>query len=421
MTIILFIGVFVAYMDRGNVSVLVADPAFLNDIGIAGNPVKIGLIMTSYLVAFGLSSIIIPPFVSFLGPRKVMVLGIFVWAISLVVGATAFTFTSILVSRVLLGIGEGVSYPQSAVYIKNWIPPQERGRANTGWVVGQSISLAVTTPVIALFIALSGWRESYWALVVLAFVPMYLFWAHTSDKPRDHKKVNRQELEYIEAGLSVEVTSGNEPRLGYKERFFVFAKEPRYWLIVMWFMLMNFNSFGIQTWLPSYLKVIRGFSWGQMGFLASLPFVFLMFFKIGTGWITDKVSRNSVVRVLSVFSLLAAACIYGAVITQNNYVSAVLIALSYALCGMGNAVIFVLVQDIVPAKVVGSAVGFLTGSSLLFASLSPVIMGYAIKLGSYGAGLFVLAGASMMAAVITFILTLPRFQKCPENLGFGSV
>jgi hypothetical protein len=52
---ILLVTLLVAYLDRVNVSVLVADDAFLKAMGIEGQPVSIGLLMTVFLVAYGVS------------------------------------------------------------------------------------------------------------------------------------------------------------------------------------------------------------------------------------------------------------------------------------------------------------------------------------------------------------------------------
>ncbi|GGP15818.1 MFS transporter [Oceanobacillus neutriphilus] len=410
LAVTIFIGVFVAYMDRSNVSVLIADSKFLNDMGIAGDPFKIGMIMTTFLIAYGVASIIGPPLINFMGPRKAMVFGMVLWLVSLVLGVTAFTFTTIIISRIILGVGEGISYPQSAVYIKNWIPPQERGKANTTWVIGQSIALAVTTPIIAFIIAIGGWRESYVFLIIATMIPMYLFWFHTTDKPKDHKKVNKQELEYIEEGLAKEPIKEITKEDTFKDKFLSFGGKFRYWLLVVWFMLMNFTSFGVQTWLPTYLKEARGFSWAEMGFLASLPFIFIMFFKMIAGWVTDKTSRRAIVIILSGCMLLAAGLIFVAVTIPNNYVAAVLIAFGYAFSGMGNGVVFVLMQDIVPARTVGTATGVLTGLGLLFSSLSPMIMGYAISLGNYDTGLYLLVASGVIGSVVIFILSFLKVK-----------
>ena len=46
MVLILLLTLLVAYIDRVNVSVLMADNTFLTDMGIKGDPVSMGLLMT---------------------------------------------------------------------------------------------------------------------------------------------------------------------------------------------------------------------------------------------------------------------------------------------------------------------------------------------------------------------------------------
>jgi hypothetical protein len=43
-------------MDRLNVAVLIADPQFLAALHINGDPVKMGMLMSVFLVAYGFSS-----------------------------------------------------------------------------------------------------------------------------------------------------------------------------------------------------------------------------------------------------------------------------------------------------------------------------------------------------------------------------
>lgn len=48
----LFIGIFIAYLDRVNVSVLAANEPFLAYMGIEGMPLQIGMMMTVFLAAY---------------------------------------------------------------------------------------------------------------------------------------------------------------------------------------------------------------------------------------------------------------------------------------------------------------------------------------------------------------------------------
>lgn len=128
----LFIGIFIAYLDRVNVSVLAANEPFLAYMGIEGMPLQIGMMMTVFLAAYGIANVVLSPLGDYLGPRKAMMLCILIWTIALMIGGVATSFALIIICRILLGIGEGFYYPLQSVFIKNWFPKQERGRAGNG-------------------------------------------------------------------------------------------------------------------------------------------------------------------------------------------------------------------------------------------------------------------------------------------------
>ncbi|EAX48267.1 hypothetical protein TcarDRAFT_1814 [Thermosinus carboxydivorans Nor1] len=89
---ILLFTLLVAYLDRVNVSVLLADNAFLTDMGIKGQPVQMGLLMTLFLIAYGVANVVLSPLGDYIGPRKAMSISIFLWTISVLIGGFATTF-----------------------------------------------------------------------------------------------------------------------------------------------------------------------------------------------------------------------------------------------------------------------------------------------------------------------------------------
>ena len=237
----LFIGIMVAYLDRVNVSILGANDEFLTYMGIQGEPIQIGMMMSMFLAAYGIANVTLSPLGDYLGPRKAMSLCIVIWTISLFIGGFATSFSMFIIARIILGVGEGWYYPMQSVFIKNWIPPQERGRANAVWVIGQSLAPAIAMPLFAYVIGHYGWRDSFYLCIVLGLIPLYLFWFHSTDKPSTHKKVNAAELKYIEEGLAKEVKS---TQVGEKQSFWErvkpFSTNYKYWLLVCWYMSLQF-------------------------------------------------------------------------------------------------------------------------------------------------------------------------------------
>jgi len=398
--LILMITVGISYADRVNISVLIANDAFLDAMGIKGQAVQKGLIMSVFLFAYGFANFILSPVADILGPRKAMCIAIGFWIASMFMGGIAQAFIVLLISRVLLGIGEGMQYPMSGLVVKNWFPKQERGRANAAWGVGTTLAPAMAMPLFSWIIANMGWHDAFWICMVLNFIPMYLIWSHTTDHPRDCKRVNALELAYIEEGQAADCGGKNtRVKETLSQRLSGFIFNYRYWLLVIWYIGVMLIVWGLLTWLPSYLKSGRGFSWSEMGWLSSLPFILGIGVKIFTGWAVDSTGKSGIFCILSTIG--AGIGIYFSAIATNNWVSAILICLAQGFMYMGAPASWTLLQGLVPEKSMSSASGVMIGISTIAGALSPMIIGYFINLtGSYTGALYFLVAAAVASSVI---------------------
>lgn len=406
---ILLITLLVAYLDRVNVSVLLADNAFLTDMGIKGQPVQMGLLMTLFLIAYGLANVFLSPLGDILGPRKAMCLSILLWCVSLFIGGIAVTFTAMLVSRVILGIGEGMHWPMQSKYVKNWFPGNERGKANAVWVVGLMAGPAITMPFLTWAIQSYGWRASFFMLVSLGLVPLLLLWFWTTDYPHQHKGTNQAERDLIEEGQKAEKEA--EAQSGHTtmwESMKVFIFNYRFWLITIYYLGLATIFWGTMAWLPSYLKVARGFSWTAMGAWSSLPYILGIISVLASGFISDKMGRRA--PLCSIAMLGAAAGIYFGAHAPDNTTAALLLSLGIASIGLGIAPAWALVQQIVPGKAIGAGAGMMNGISNGGSAFSPVIIGIFINAtGSYVGGLMFLVAAGIAASLCTVVLAYQKY------------
>lgn len=408
---ILLIVVFFSYIDRVNVSILVADNAFLRDMGIVGQSVQKGLLMTVFLTAYMFGNILLSPLGDALGPRKAMSLSVVAWGISLIIGGIAPTFMLMLFSRVLLGLGEGMHFPMQSKYIKHWFPPQERGKANAVWQTGMALAPAIAMPFFAWIIYHTGWRNSFFVLTLLGLIPLALLWFFTADTPRQNKRINELELAHIEAGLAQEVAeegSKSAEKVPFMERMKSFAGNYRFWLLVVYYMAHTSVIWGSMTWLPTYLKVARGFSWAAMGALAALPWILGVGTKILSGLICDKFGRRAPVLL---FAMLGVAIgVYFGAKAEDNLTSAIILAFGIGAIGLGGPAAWTLLQDVVPSKGISTASGVMNGLGNGFSSLAPVAIGFLISMtGSYTSGLLYLVGCCILGGIATLILTLQKY------------
>lgn len=408
LVLILLFTVTVAYFDRVNVSVLVANNDFLADMGIKGQPVQIGMMMTVFLIAYGIGNVVLSPIGDYIGPRKSMSIAIVLWAVSMVIGGLTSLFAIMLASRFLLGIGEGLHFPMQSTYVKKWFPRQERARANAIWFIGTSLAPALAMPVFAWIIGTLGWRTSFGACVAIGLVPLYLVWFYTTDTPAESKRVNALELAHIEAGLEKEASREEGGRQALLENFKMLAANYRFWLLVVYYAVHNFVYWGLLTWLPTYLKTARGFSWTQMGVLASMPFILSIVMKLIGGWASDWVGRRAPFSVIA--TLGSAVGIYFTATVTNNYAAAALICFGMGVLTLGAPMAFTMLQEMVPGRTISLGAGIMNGLSFCFASLGPLFIGYCISMtGGFDGALYLLVGMALIGFVATSILALQKY------------
>lgn len=398
---ILFLVLLVAYLDRVNISVLLADSTFTRDMALAEKPMVMGLIMTVFLLPYALSNIVFSPFGDILGPRRMMALSIVVWVPAMALGGVAPAVEMLLISRFVLGVGEGIHWPMQSKYVKNWFPPAERGKANAVWLSGLILGPAVAIPLLAWLVHL-GWRQSFFILAAVNIIPMLLIWFFTTDQPRQHPRVSLAEIAHIEQGLGTEAQG---PGLGIRGSFRLFAADVKFWLLTIFSFCHASIWWGTISWLPSYLKTVQGFSWSSMSFAASLPYFLGAAAALLAGHFSDKINRRAPFAALSICG--AALGILGSILSPDNVLAAVSIAGGITALGSGLPVIWAMLQQMVPAPIAGAGAGLMNGLTNVGAAVAPLVVGYLIGVsGSFAAGLLYLVGLGLLG----FICLLPLWR-----------
>lgn len=404
---VLFIAVFFSYLDRVNVSVLMVDPVFLQDLGITGSLAK-GMLMTSFMIAYGVGNVLLSPLGDIFGPRKAMAACITIWIVSMVFGGLASTYALIICSRVMLGLGEALHFPMQSKYVKQWFPPRERGKANAIWQTGMAVAPAIAMPLFTFIIHYSGWRMSFFILALISIIPLLMVWYLTADTPRQSKRVNKEERDYIEAGQAEEAIALGEKqeddeKMGVIAAFKSFSGNRQFWILTIFYICHVSILFGAMTWLPTYLKTARGFSWAAMGALSSLPWVLAVGTKVLSGWLADKLPRRSLILIGEMIGV--GVGVYFAAQVADNNVSAAFMVLGVGSVGLGGPASWTVLQSIIPSKGVSSAAGLMNGISNGGAALAPIAIGALIAYtGTYAGGLYYIVGCSVVGCIMAMFL-----------------
>ncbi len=401
--VFLFFVYVIAFFDRSNVSVLIADKSFTDVLGITADKSSQGLLVTSFLLFYGITCIFVGPIVQRCGVRKTIGYSLIAWAVMMAIMGSVSSFVLILVFRALLGIGEAVVGPCASKLVQTWFPVQERAKANSVWFTGSLLGQIIAMPLIAWIVAVSGWRASFYVLAVVGLVPVVIAFTFVYDRVSEHPRISEEEIEHITSGQKVEtITSISEQN----KVSFEFIKDRYYWLLVLIFSCGNAAAWGIVAWLPTYLKASLGFSWEQMGWIVAMPYIAGAVLVLCLAPLMDKYNTRA---PFLTFSFIGFGIFYHfATVLKSTSAVLVSITLGFAILSLAPLAVFTIVQNIVKPNQVSTATGFVNGFANVFSSAIPYVMGVLYnKSGTLNSGLQLLIGLT----VVAFISTIPLVKK----------
>lgn len=402
---LLLLTMLIASADRVNLSLLLVDPDFLRTMGIQNDPAAQGMLMSAFVLAYGLGNVILGPGVDLIGGRRALLAMQALWSGLAALMGSVSALGLMMVGRSARGAAEGPIFPTMNHLVRNWFPSQERGRANAIWLMGPSLGMAATVPILAIVITSFGWRASFYGVALLSLLiglPMTYFCI--TDRPQGNRWVGQPEVDHVEReSESGPITSTRRWR---DARLFI--GDYHYWLLVAYHLASLAILWGLITWLPKYLVEARGLDVAQSGLLAAGPYLVAALSTLFFGWLSDRFPRRAPFCALQMIG--GAMALWAAAVVPGAVASALLIAVAFAFWGMGAAVTHTLVQRIVPASVISTGSGIDNGIANLGAAACPAVIGYMIGVsGSYSAGLMLLVAIGALGGLLTIVLAVQGY------------
>ena len=236
------------------------------------------------------------------------------------------------------------------------------------------------------FISAWGWRTAFFSIAAISLLiplPMVLFMMR--DRPRQHPRINGEELRYIEEGLEAKEAEGTIPKATKS-----WARNYRFWLLVISWSFINLYFWGWATWMPSYFRTVRHFSFQAAGWAYSLNYVFTVVTVLGFGYLSDRFMRRAVFGVAG--GIMAGIAMFlGGIVIENPY-SALIVLIIALMC---QQIFFLmcspLIQSVVPRDAIARAIGVAALVGYLVAMLAPTFIGFLVQISGYNAVVIFLA------------------------------
>lgn len=195
----------------------------------------------------------------------------------------------LLLTRVVIGLAGGVTFPACHSLVAQWSPPDEKSRFVWS-LLGGTFGTILTYPMVAAIAEQLKW-ENGWYIPSLLMMVWIVFWAVlTYDSPSEHPGITDEEKQYILQSQAGTVRA-KKPTLRQTPLKAILMSVPFLSLVCCHFGNM-FLLFFYQNSMMLYLTKALGFQLTKGGAAASVPWAGRLLFGFFFSWAGDVIKRK---------------------------------------------------------------------------------------------------------------------------------
>ncbi len=393
--LLLCVMYFITYVDRVNVSTAAA--AFKADLGLDNT--QLGLVFSMFGYPYLICQIAGGTLADRYGARRILVVCGVIWSVATILTGFVGGLGTLLAARLLLGLGEGATFPTATRAMSVWLPGGKSGFAQGITHAAARLGNAITPPLVVALITLVTWRGSFVVLGLISLIWVALWGWYYRDDPGEHPGVTPTELASLPAPRPV---AAQRPATPWGPLFRRMAPVTFVYFCYGW-TLWTFLS-----WVPQFMLHAYKLDMKNSALFASLVFVGGVFGDALGGWLSDTLyrrtgnllrARRDLVIVGMVGSLVCSAPILW---LSDPVMAALSLGTAFFFAELTIGPMWAIPMDIAPAFS-GTASGIMNTGSALAAILSPLVFGIIIdRTGDWSLPFLGTMGLMVLGTIIAF-------------------
>jgi ACS family D-galactonate transporter-like MFS transporter len=387
--LLLAISVLINYVDRGTLAI--AAPLLKEDLHLS--PSQLGILLSAFFWTYAPFQIVSGWLVDKFDVNWLLALGLLIWSVATLTTGLLHGFALMFVVRLILGIGESVSYPSYNKIVAKHFQESLRGRVNgmvsAGWAGGPALG----TLIGGLLVAHVGWRLFF---IVLGSASLLWLPAWIRRMPRG-------------PGLPVAKTA--KPA-----GMFEIVLQRSAWGTFIGLFSFNYIWYFQITWLPFYLVRQRGFSLQIMSLVGGGAFLVLGVSALLCGWLADRwiISTKNPTRVLKGFCggglALSATAFFAVFLIKDHTVAMATLFLSCASLGLGAANLWTMTQILAGPQTAGRWTGLQNVCGNIAGMVAPALVGIIVERTGGFFWAFAMTSAVSLLGAAGYIFVVDRVE-----------
>jgi ACS family glucarate transporter-like MFS transporter len=330
------------------------------------------------------------------GTKRVLGWSAFIWSIFSAATGLAQNVVVVLLTRIGVGLGEAASIPCGAKVASATFPDTERGTAVAISLAGIRLGNAAMPLIMAFLIEMWGWRTAFIVTGLGSLTWCILWYFGYKDVPTKGAK-RAEVVEKVRVPWSALVT--NRTLIGLTVVKFI--QDSLMWLFM--------------SWVPSYLIMERHFSVITMSFFVSLAYTVAAVSQPLVGILSDWLIRHGWSLSRSRKSIMVTLEIMASTVIITGYSDIMGLALFCLVMAMAaeavcSSVMWTIIPDVVPSKLVGSVGGLMNSIGALGGIVAPIVTGVIVHVtGSFRLALTI-GGTGMLLAAVIMLFVVPELK-----------
>ena len=396
------LAVIICYIDRVNISVAIIP--MQEQFGWSDS--QVGFIFSSFYIGYMLTMALGGYLSDKFGGKLVLGYGVVMWSIFTILTPLAAHngFFALFIMRVLMGIGEGVTFPAWQSLYARWIPFKERTRAiaftNSGISIGTIIGYIGTQMIIISL----GWEWAFYIFGIIGLV-WFIFWnRNISSYPAEHKKISSKELQYIS-----ENAPSSEPAKKIPLKDLLLNKP--FLAIVAATFANNWSLFVFLSFLPKFIDNELGIDLESRIFviLIIIPSIISVLALNAGGFLADKMIRNGmkVIKVRKIVNSIgffgSAFCLFLIPLFESISIIIILICITNLFTGAAAGGFGVNHADIGPNST-GTLVGVASTFGMIAGILGNAVSGLVLEITNSWTLIFYIAASLIVMGGLIYLL-----------------
>jgi ACS family hexuronate transporter-like MFS transporter len=401
--ILLSVAIAISYLDRQSLSVAVT--AIQQDIPLSN--IQFSRLQAAFLLAYAVMYAGGGALVDRLGTRVGFIVIMIAWSLASASHGIAAGYRSLLLSRFLLGVGEGGGFPAATKAVAEWFPARERSLAMGIINAGTAVGAVVAPPAIAAILGVASWRWVFFATGIVGLI-WTAWWMRAYFPAAVHPRLSPAERVEI-AEVLAPARSAAAPLpwrrlLGYPQvRGLVVAK---FLSDAAWFFYL--------FWLPKYLYDVRGFDVKLVGTYAWIPYaaagVGCLVGGWFSGWLIDRRVSLNLARKIALGASAALMPVIVFVTRVPTELAIVLFSIAFFGQQSWSTLVLIVPTDLFPRRVVASVAGLVGFGGAMGGVVFNLIAGELLDAGlGYGV-VFGIVGTFHVIAFCVILLTIRSIE-----------